>query len=242
MAAGEVTGTKSALRVICAGGFRAAMEAIVPLFETASGQAITLTFGTPAKTRELVSAGSGFDVAVVTVVSVNPEAAAQLEADSKFVVAKSPVGVGFRPALGKKDVSSLEAFRAAIRSIGKLGLSDPAAGTNLGADIIAAADRLGFAQELKGKANFVMGPGSMVSAEVAKGQLDAVITLASEIVTVPGVAYAGPIPADMGLGTPFLAAIGRQAADAKGASAFLDFLKTEEARDCMRGTALLVEG
>jgi molybdate transport system substrate-binding protein len=229
------------LQVICAGGFRAAMEAIVPRFEAATGRRVALTFGTPAKTRELVSAGTGFDAVVVTVVSVNPEAAAQLLADPQFIVAKSPVGMGFSAAAGQHEVGTIEAFRAAVRAIDKLGLSDPKAGTNLGADVLAAAERLGFADDLKSRAHFIMGPGSMVSAEVAKGHLDAVITLASEIVTVPGVVYGGPIPAEMGLGTPFLAGIGKQATDPAGARSLLTFLQTAEAKQMMRNTALLVE-
>jgi hypothetical protein len=46
-----------------------------------------LTFGAPARTRELVSAGTGFDVAVVTLGSLNDAASAQLDADTRFIVA-----------------------------------------------------------------------------------------------------------------------------------------------------------
>ena len=228
------------IRVICAGGFRAAMEKIAPLFAAADGAKVALTFGTPAATRELCVKGTGFDAVVVTSTSLNAEARAQL--GSTFVVAKSPVGIGFSQAAGARPVGTLDAFKATIRSLNSIGLSDPKAGTNLGADIIAAADKLGFGDDIRARAQFFMGPGSMVSAEVAKGKYEAVMTLVSEIITVPGVVPGGLVPDEMGLGTPFEAGLALKPDAAGPASAFLAFLRKPEARKLMEATGLVVAG
>jgi molybdate transport system substrate-binding protein len=226
------------LRIICAGGFRAAMEAIAPAFEASSGETIRLTFGAPARTRELVTAGEGFDLAVVTAGSLDDAASAQLDAASKFTVARSPVGMGLRAELEKRPISQVADFIAVIDSVASVGLSDPQAGTNLGVDILANAERLGFADKLRGKVKLVHGPGSVVSAEVAKGEIDAVITLASEIVTVEGVTFLGAIPDDMRLGTPFVAATRKGQANA-AAQRFLAFLKSQDSQAMMRKTGLV---
>ncbi len=228
------------LRVICAGGFRAAMEKIAPRFEAARECKVILTFGTPAATREACVKGTGFDAVVVTSTSLNDDARGRLGAT--FVVAKSPVGIGFSPQAGARPVGTLEEFRAAIRSLERIGLSDPRAGTNLGADIIAAADKLGFGADIRARAQFVMGPGSVVSGHVARGEYEAVITLVSEIMTVPGVVYGGPLPDAMGLGTPFEAGpAGQSKAQTEAlAKEFLAFLRTEESQAAMRGTGLIV--
>ena len=97
-----MTSDKTAIHVICAGGFRAAMEKIAPLFTQISGVSVSLTFGAPAKTRELVCAGAGFDAAVVTLGSLNDEASAQLDPQTRFIVAKSPVGMGLRAGLAER--------------------------------------------------------------------------------------------------------------------------------------------
>ena len=228
------------LRVICAGGFRAAMEKIAPLFEQASGCKMALTFGTPAATREAAIKATGFDAAVVTSTSLNAEARAELR--ETFVVAKSPVGIGFSPQAGARPVSSLEEFIAAVRSLQSIGFSDPKAGTNLGADIIAAADKLGFGDDLRARAQFVIGPGSVVSAHVARNEYEAVMTLVSEIITVPGVVYGGPVPDAMGLGTPFEAGIAKRAQMSDAAADLLAFLRREESRALMRSTGLVVFG
>lgn len=225
--------------VICAGGFRAAMEKIAPLFTQTTGVAVQLTFGAPARTRELVSAGTGFDVAVVTLGSLDEAASAQLEANTRFIVAKSPVGMGLRAGLAPRAIDTVEAFADLIRALPSVGLSDPKAGTNLGNDILAAATRLGFGADLQSRAHFVDGPGSVVSAAVAKGHPDAVITLVSEIITVDGVTFTGLIPEAMGLGTPFVAAAGKQAQSPERGRDLLTCLRGETALAIMRETGLV---
>ena len=234
-----MTSDKPAVNVICAGGFRSAMEKIAPLFTQISGVSVTLTFGAPAKTRELVSAGAGFDVAVVTLGSLNDVASAQLDPETRFIVAKSPVGMGLRAGLAARPIDTVEGFADLIRSLPTVGLSDPKAGTNLGMDIIAAATRLGFGEDLKSRAHFIEGPGSVVSAAVAKGHPDAVITLLSEIITVEGVTFTGIIPQAMGLGTPFVAAAGKQAQAPALARQLLAFLREAPALALMKETGLV---
>ncbi len=227
------------IHVICAGGFRSAMEKIAPIFSQTTGVSVTLTFGAPAKTRELVCAGAGFDAAVVTLGSLNDEASAQLDPETRFIVAKSPVGMGLRAGLAARPIDTVEGFADLIRSLPSVGLSDPKAGTNLGMDIIAAATRLGFGEDLKARVHFIEGPGSVVSAAVAKGHPDAVITLLSEIITVEGVTFTGIIPQAMGLGTPFVAAAGKQAQAPAPARQLLAFLREEPALSLMKETGLV---
>lgn len=230
---------QSKLRVICAGGYRAAMEPIAVDFTKQSGTAIELTFGTPAKTRELVTLGSGFDVAVVTKGSLDDNAAAQLVSDTTFIVAKSPVGIGLREGLPVPPIDSLAQFASLIRSLRSVGLSDPAAGTNLGNDILNSADKVGLGPDLRARAKFIYGPGSVVSSEVAKGDPDAVITLISEIKTVAGVQFVGNIPEEMGLGTPFVAGVAQAAEDRSAADAFLQYLRSDAPRTRMQRTGLV---
>ncbi len=234
-----MTSDKTAIHVICAGGFRSAMEKIAPLFTQISGVSVSLTFGAPAKTRELVSAGAGFDAAVVTLGSLNDEASAQLDPQTRFIVAKSPVGMGLRAGLAARPIDTVEGFADLIRSLPSVGLSDPKAGTNLGMDIIAAATRLGFGEDLKSRAHFIEGPGSVVSAAVAKGHPDGVITLLSEIITVEGVTFTGVIPQAMGLGTPFVAAAGKQGQAPAQARQLLAFLREAPALALMKETGLV---
>jgi molybdate transport system substrate-binding protein len=231
---------KSILRIVCAGGFRVAMEGIADDFAAQSGISLDLTFGTPTKTRELLTHGLGFDAVVVTKGSLNDQAAAQLARETTFIVAKSPVGIGVREGIPVTPIESVDQFANLIRSLRSVGLSDPAAGTNLGNDILNSADRVGIGPDLRSRVKFIHGPGSVVSAEVAKGDPDAVITLISEITTVKGVQFVGNIPREMGLGTPFVAAVARATDNRPAAETFLEYLRSETARTRMRRTGLVI--
>ena len=227
------------LRVICAGGFKAAIEKIAPRFEATSGRKLAITIGTPADTRRLMGGGTPFDAAVVTAHTLTDEVAASIDRQSRFSVAKSPVGMGVRETLAGPAISSEQSFRTAIAAVSTIALSDPRAGTNLAEQILAAATAIGIRAELESKVRYVMGPGFVVAKRVAAGEADAVMTHATEIISAQGIRYLGAIPDSMKLGTVFDAAIAKTAADVPAAQSFLAFLRTGEAGDLMRATGLV---
>ena len=227
------------LRIISAGGFKAAMEKIAARFEAVTGHRCAITVGTPADTRRLMSGGAPFDVAVVTGHTLTDAVAASIDPHTRFSVAKSPVGMGVREDLAVPAIGSEETFRAAITSVSTIALSDPRAGTNLANYIMAAAADIGLRSELEAKARYIMGPGFVVAQRVAAGEADAVMTLATEIISASGIRYLGAIPDSMKLGTVFDAAIANAARDAAAAQSFIAFLRTAEAADIMRSTGLV---
>jgi molybdate transport system substrate-binding protein len=227
------------LRVICAGGFKAAMEKIAARYEATTGRKCLVTVGTPTDTRRLMSGGAPFDVAVVTGHTLTDKVAASIDAGTQFSVAKSPVGMGVRVDLDVPAIGSEEAFRDAIAAVGTIAFSDPRAGTDMAKYILDAAAGIGLRSELEAKARYIMGPGFVVAQRVAAGEADAVMTLATEIISASGIRYLGTIPESMKLGTVFEAAIGNAAADVSAAQSFIEFLRTGEARDIMRSTGLV---
>ena len=233
------------LSIICAGGFKTAMLDIAPRFEAASGHKLSITFGTPKRNNELISAGPNsevaFDVVVVTSATLSESTKPHVAQTTRFDVAMSPVGMGVREDLTTPPVDGVQSFKAAVRSLASIGLSDPTSGTTLANDIIAAARTIRLDTEIEARKRYFVGPGSIVSTEVAKGNADAVITLCTEIIGTPGVRYIGPLPRVMKLGTTFTAAIASATGKAAAAAAFLAFLKTDEARTIMRTKGLIVD-
>ena len=227
------------LRVICAGGFKAAMEKIAARFEATTGRRSAVTVGTPADTRRLMGGGAPFDVAVVTWHTLTDTVAASIDPHTRFRVAKSPVGMGVREDLDVPAIGSEEAFRAAIAAVSTIAFSDPRAGTDMAKYILDAAAGIGIRSELEAKARYIMGPGFVVAQRVAAGEADAVVTLATEIISASGIRYLGTVPESMKLGTVFEAAIANAAADVSGAQSFIEFLRSAEAGDIMRSTGLV---
>lgn len=232
------TGT-AGLHLVCAGGFKAAMERIVPRFEAASGVACRISVGTPADTRRLMGGGTPFDAAVVTNHTLTGEVAASIDPATRFSAAKSPAGMGVRAALAVAPIDSEASLRAAIEAVDSIALSDPLAGTAMATHILAAAEGIGLRAAIEAKARYIHGPGFVVARRVADGEADAVMTLATEILSVPGIRFLGVLPASMRLGTVFDAALARAAANPAAARAFLDWLRGGEAQALMESTGLV---
>ena len=225
------------LNVLCAGGFRAAMEALAPRFEAAHGLRLALTFATPAATRAHLEAGFPFHAGVV-VASVLAKAQADGLAlpASSFKLAVSPLGMGVPEGGPLLSVETVADFGAAVATLESIALSDPKAGTNVANEVLAASDRLGLGELLRARAIFINGPGSVVSGAVAQGHSQAVITLSSEIVPIEGVRFMGRLPQEMQTEYAMQALAADTAPPA--ALALMEYLRGAEAREIMGGAGL----
>ena len=226
------------LKILCAGGFRAAMDRLAPKFVEAGGPSLELTYATPGRTREILADGFDFEAGVVVAaVLAKAQADGLASTATHFKLAVSPIGMGVPEAGPAVSVSRLDDFAAALDGFETVALSDPKAGTNLANEVIAAAERHGLAALLRARAIFVDGPGSVVSAQVAKGLAQTVITLASEIVPIDGVRYLGRLPDELQTEYAMHAMLPADATPA--ANALMDFLRSEEARATMSAVGLL---
>lgn len=231
------------LAVLCAGGFRSAMEEIAPAFEKASGRTLQVTYGTPANTKAAMLKDAGdIDVAVVIAATLGDvEAAGHIAVGTRSRVAESVIGLGVPAGSAKAPIDTLDGLRRVIEQARTVGLSDPAAGTNLAPEMIERAEHVGLGGAIRERAKYFKGPGSVVSAAVAKGEADLVITLASEILPVAGVQYVGPLPSELQVQYAFDAVEMAHARDRAVAKAFLDFLHTPEVRATLVKKGLSVD-
>ena len=135
----------TSLQLLCAGGFRAAIERMAPEFEKASGVGLNLSFTTPAKTREWLEAGFPFDLGIV-VGAVLDKARQDGFGFSKntFKLALSPLGMGVPEHGPNLPVSTLADLKASLDELESIALSDPAAGTNVANEVLASAEAAGL--------------------------------------------------------------------------------------------------
>jgi molybdate transport system substrate-binding protein len=218
------------IKVISTGGARAVMTSLVPEFERASGHKVRIDFGTPGNMRDRLLQGEGADVAVaIAAILPDLEKAGKIAPGTRMEFAASYVGVVVRAGTARLDVSTPDGVRRAILTAKTVALSDPKAGTQLGATFIGAADRLGFGAELRSRTKLILGPGSDVAEAVARGEADLGVTLISEILPVTGAALGGELPSDIMRPTVIHAFLVSGAKDAETAKVFLDFLHSSDA-------------
>jgi molybdate transport system substrate-binding protein len=218
------------LKVLSTGGARAVMTILVPEFERKSGHKVAIDFGTPGNMRDRLLQGEAADVAVaIAAVLPDLEKAGKIAAGTRMEFAASHVGVVVRAGAPKLDVSTPDGLKQAILTAKTVALSDPKAGTQLGATFIGAADRLGFGADLRSRTKFILGPGSDVATAVSRGDADLGVTLISEILPVAGAALAGELPSGIMQPTVIHAFVVSGAKDAETALVFLDFLRSADA-------------
>jgi molybdate transport system substrate-binding protein len=218
------------IRVLSTGGARAVMTSLVPEFERKSGHKVSIDFGTPGNMRDRLLRGEAADVAVaIAAILPDLEKAGKIAPGTRMEFAASYVGVVVRAGAAQLDVSTPEGVKRAILTAKTVALSDPKAGTQLGATFIGAADRLGFGADLRSRTKFILGPGSDVADAVAKGEADLGVTLISEILPVAGAALGGELPSDIMPPTVIHAFLASGAKDAETAKVFLDFLRSADA-------------
>src|SRR5499427_4053353 len=218
------------IKVISTGGARAVMTSLVPEFERKSGHKVGIDFGTPGTIRDRLLQGEAADVAVaIAAILPDLEKAGKIAPGTRMEFAASYVGVVVRAGAPHLDVSTPDGVKRAILMAKTVALSDPRAGTQLGATFIGAADRLGFGADLRSRSKLILGPGSDVAAAVAKGEADMGVTLISEILPVAGAALAGELPPSIMPPTVMHAFMVSGANNAETAKVFLDFLRSPDA-------------
>ena len=218
VAAGSATAAE--IRVLASNGIKAAMEAIEPEFERATGHTLTIEFSTAATLKERIQAGATFDVAVLTDdVVADLITSGALRPTSRRELAGVGIGVGFRKGAPKPDIRTVAALKASL--LGAKALAYTRDGASRPA-IDRMFEALGITEAMRTRTRLVaagQGPPA-----VATGESDMVITLSSEILPEPGVELAGSLPADFQVSLGFSAAAGSRTGETPAAQALITFL------------------
>jgi molybdate transport system substrate-binding protein len=220
----------AALKVLSGNGPRAAVRELCRRFGDAHGFTIDLAFDVNPEVIRRGEAGEPFDVAVG-----NPPTIEALIGSGKVVpgsltdFGRSGLGVAVRSGAPRPDLSSAEAFRRGLLACKTVAF--PGEGAS-GRYFVSVVERLGIAQEMQGKLA-PMAAEDCVEV-VARGDADVVVVVATRIVDVPGVEYAGPIPEALQTKIGFAAGLSASARNPEMAKALICFLAAPEAKATLR--------
>lgn len=204
------------LKVMISGGFSTAYKQVLPEFEKETGIAVTTLSGSSQGTGpETIAAQLGRRVAV-DVVIMSREGMGELMKEGKIAagtdadLATAIIGVAVRAGAKKPDVGTVEAFKRALLGAKLVAVPASTSGIFLVKEVFP---KLGIADKINVK---VMARGSQSAALVANGEADLVVQPVSELLSVKGLDYVGPIPSELQLIQMFGAAV---VADSKQADA-----------------------
>ena len=212
------------IRLLASNGVKAAVEALKPQLETASGATLSIEFNTAATLREQIEKGEAFDVAILTDEVMDALAKAGKVSPTRTSLARVGIGVGFRKGAPRPDVRTVAGLKQSLLSAKAIAYTGNGASRPAIDKMIA---RLGIAKEMQAKSHLT-GAGA-APASVAKGESDLVLTLISEILPEPGVELAGPLPPDFQTYLGFSAAPSPKAAGNANVASLITFLRSRPA-------------
>jgi molybdate transport system substrate-binding protein len=221
------------LTVMTSVALTSALDALKPNFERRDNHKLAITYGLIADLRKRVLAGESADVIILS-----QPAMEDLSKESKIVlsslvpVAITEVAVAVRAGAPKPDISTVDAFKQALLAAKSIVYADPAKGGASGVYFARVADRLGIADQLKGKT--ILVPGAQASDVVARGEAELGIAQVSEIVPVAGAQLVGPFPGELANKLVFMGAIGAGAKSPDAAKAFFQFLASPDAKTLLK--------
>ena len=218
------------IKVFTAKAIATVLEQVGPDFQRATGHRLNVVSGFGPDFVGRINAGESFDVVVSAPALVDGLIrSGKLDANSRTNLVRASTGVAVRAGVPKPDVRSVEAFKRALieaKSIGYLRI----------AGVPQLIERLGIANEIKSKVT--IPDTDIVSELVAKGELQLGVVIVAQILTTPGVELAGPLPSEIQIFIPFVAALSANSAAPDGARALIGFLRSPGAAQVIRSQGM----
>ena len=216
------------LRVVSSNGVTGLLRELGPKFEQATGNTLIVHYDTTQALTSSINAGEDFDVAILTQPAVEALASSG-KCAAGTGIARSGIGVAVRAGAARPDVTTTAALKRTLLAAKSVGFSSNGASGLYVEDLL---QRLGVAQRVNTKAQRYTS--DQLAARLAAGDVELVIQQISEIHVMQGIAYLGPLPAELQHETVFTAAIGAHAHDPAVAQALVGFLTAPEAAPIIR--------
>jgi molybdate transport system substrate-binding protein len=152
------TARAAELRVLASVALTSALDELSPVFENATGDKLSIGYGLAADLRKHILDGETADVIILTRPLMDElQKQDKLVANSLVNVVGTPVSVVARAGAPKPDMSSVDAFKHTLLTARSIVYADPAKGGASGVYFARVLDRLGIAEQLKGKTILVPG-------------------------------------------------------------------------------------
>jgi len=222
------------IKVASSGGFKAALLALVPVFERASGHKVATEWGSslgnaPTSIPSRLRRGDLLDLVILSADSLERLIAeGKIAAGSRVDLARSGIGVAVQAGASKPDIGTVDTFKRSLLQARSIAYSSSASGVYLG----SLFQRLGIAPAIASKIRQV--EGEPVGQVVARGDAEIGFQQVSELLPVAGIDHVGPLPAEIQEITVFAAGISVHAARPDAAQALVEFLTAPAAASVIR--------
>jgi molybdate transport system substrate-binding protein len=209
------------IKVFVGGAMTETVEKIGADYAKASGDTLTYVSDTTGSLLNRLKKGERADVLVVTAPAMDGlEKDKSLVQGSRAELVRALIGVAVKAGGKAPDISSPDAFKAALLSARSVSYVDPRAGGTSGTYFEGLMGKMGIAPQMKAKTVY-RTQGSEVADAVAKGDAELGVSFIAELAPNKGVKIAGPLPEAIQLPTNYAAAIPSGSASVDAARGFI---------------------
>lgn len=225
--------------VATSGGLAAAYDVLAPRFEEETGIRLVTSYGAstggaPDSIPARLERGERFDVLIMSRAGLGAlSERGRIRPGTRVDLASSSIGMAVREGAPIPDISTPEAFVETLLAAESIGYSASVSGTYVSEELFPG---LGLAERLLPKSRRIVS--ERVAAVVARGELEIGFQQVSEILSIDGAAYVGPIPDEYQRLTTFSTGIATDANNPDGAQRLIDFLASEAAARTVAETGL----
>jgi molybdate transport system substrate-binding protein len=218
------------LKIFASRAIWTVLQEVGPTFEHTTGHKLNVTTGlSPAFTKR-INAGEPFDLMFAPPASLDGFIKdGKLDPNTRTVLVSSDVGVGVRAGTSKPDISTVDAFKQALLNAKSITYL-PVPG------VPQMLERIGMANAVKSKA--VIPDDDIGSELVAKGEVEMVIVVITQILTTPGVDLVGPLPPELRITTSFGGAVSTSTKAPDAARDLIKLLKSPETVKVIRAQGM----
>src|SRR5260221_8865996 len=216
------------IKVIASNAMREPYRELVPIFEKSTGHKVTIDWGGTVDIVRRVGSGEIADVVIIPAARIDDFVKQRVLA-GRIDLARSGVGVAVRAGASRPDISSAAALRSALLAPKSIVLSSGPSSVYLP----TLFQKMGIADELKPKI-IQIGPGLPVGETIARDEGEIGFTQMSELMSVKGIDYLVPLPAEVQFVTVFSAGLSASAQAPDASRALLMFLTAPEAAPVLK--------
>jgi len=209
------------ITLVAPGGAKAAMDALLPKFESQTGNSVKATFGSGLGTKKQAAQGT-FDVSIAQPPFPEVLNSPDVDVKSQTPLASVAVAVAVKKGSPKPDISSADAVKRLLLSAKSVTYPDAAGGAAAGVSFEATLKQLGIADQIEAKITRAQG-GAGAMALVANGSVDVGLTFISEMQD-PGIDIVGPLPVPISPPTQLVGFVSAHSQHPDVAKALLKFL------------------
>jgi molybdate transport system substrate-binding protein len=217
------------MRVFCARSMHVAVTELARPFAEDSTAAADIVFEPMGALQARLAASETVDVLILAAPALDAlVASGAILASSRTAIARAPIGVAACDGATAPDISTADAFVAALKSARAIALSDPAVGGSAGVYLRDLFGRIGLAEIIAAK-TVTRKSGVAAADAVGRGDADLAMTFIPELLQGKGVRILGPLPPPYGHATAYAAGVSACSRHGDAARAFIVALTAPDA-------------